>query len=752
MIFTYAVTALLIAVSISVLGKEFPLAPLYILISFLGLGVSFWQQKKQPVPYLRALANCIFLFLTVQALLPFFSPAPKQDIFTALLKTWIYFLVISAFVICKKRDFYITQGLSLGLVIYACFYAVHNPLVLFNASVCFLGVWMMGLRALNLLPEGKKQAGAVSGIENIWREVKAGLILFLAVFVIAVPFYFLIPRINIPLLPLNSLLQQRYSAIYADFPKRGLVAFLSRAPQKMTPEKNAEGKTPAPSEEGTKPYLETSPEKTKPVFWESRALAMLKEIEKTNQQLRDTKQQIDPAKIEKELAAQQKHEEALNRDSEEIKKALAQAEEHHKNLVEDASAARQEGQSEETVKYREEMAQATAMQIEKLKEESKAAEARAEKAREKTAELKKQLAAAQEPEVQALRDKKAGLSKELVALIKEEQKEVPTNQEIQDLTKAIEKTNQELRDLNQQNNLVGIEKDMREWETRKAEKEMFVLAEEKLNERVTKMKEGYLNLSGEATKQPEEELKIAEERIKQMIEVRQALEARLQETREKMEEIRKAVREEAQESRQPMVQVLWEKKEAQEKELETLVEKVKMIPPEERKLPPEVKPKKTESQSRAGIKRRASILDAILYALILIAGSYAARLIMVIFVPVIRQRRRIKSAMRSQEHNLAISLTYNFLCLLFSFFGYKYPVQILPEEYFTLVKDHFAHNAHDLEMLTALFIEARYSAHPLSARQQEEALNCYRVILEELKHRGAFWQRQIFKAGFLFSV
>ena len=237
MIFSYIVTALLIALSMPVLGKEFPYVPFYISVSFLGLGVSFWQQKKHPIPYLRILTNVIFILLTIQALSPFFRLTPKHDMFTALLKTWIYFLIIATFIIYKKRDFYIVQGLALGLIIYACFYAVNNPFILFNVSVLFLAIWMMGLRALNLLPEGKKQEYAISGIENIWREIKVISVLFIAVFVIAIPFYFLIPRLNIPLLPLDMLLKQRYSAIYADFPKRGLVTFLNRTPPKMTEEK-----------------------------------------------------------------------------------------------------------------------------------------------------------------------------------------------------------------------------------------------------------------------------------------------------------------------------------------------------------------------------------------------------------------------------------------------------------------------------------------------------------------------------------
>lgn len=254
-LFTNIVTGFLILLGLFSLGENLPFAALYTFFAFLGLGASYWQLKTRPVPRLRTIINIIFFLLTLNAILPFFTLKIKHDMFTMLINTWVYLLVLSTFIICGRRDYYITQGLALGLIIYACFYATNNPLALLGYSTGFLALWITALRSINLLPDEKSGEKITGGTMDVYREIKLGAMLFFAVLIIALPFYFLVPRFDIPLLPLDRILRQRYSAIYSDFPKRGLVAFLSKNPKDiMTDATKQGGKTPGPG--GSQPQLD----------------------------------------------------------------------------------------------------------------------------------------------------------------------------------------------------------------------------------------------------------------------------------------------------------------------------------------------------------------------------------------------------------------------------------------------------------------------------------------------------------------
>ncbi|MDD5155926.1 MAG: transglutaminaseTgpA domain-containing protein, partial [Candidatus Omnitrophica bacterium] len=330
LIFAYIVTSLLIITALLSLGREFKYTPLYILFALLGLGLSFWQQKKQSIPYLKLAVNIILVALTVRALFPFFVGKPKTDMFTVLITTWVYFLILSTYIIYTKRDYYIIQGFSLGVIVYACFYATRNPLPLLGYTAAFLALWIMALRNINLFPDNKEESSVSYTADDVWREIKVGALLFFAMVILSLPFYFLLPRFNIPLLPMDQLLRQRYSTIYADFPKRGLIAYLSRNPRDiMSEKKESEGKTPSPAERGgTENQLDIRQDIKKPVFWhgEEPKDILLNKIKEINQQLQGLEKQRKKQELVKE-------EQKIKKEKQQLQKELRQAKDEYAKLA-----------------------------------------------------------------------------------------------------------------------------------------------------------------------------------------------------------------------------------------------------------------------------------------------------------------------------------------------------------------------------------------------------------------------------------
>lgn len=344
-LFTYIVTGLLIALGLLSLGKDLPYAPAYMAVAFLGLGLSFWQQKKRTIPYLRLIINIILVVLTVKAIFPFFTGKPKQDMFTALIRTWVYFLILSTLIIYGPKDFYFIQGLCLGLIIYACFYATHNPMALLGYTSLFLIVWIMTLRTMNLLLEGKEQESILGYSGQVYREIKMALILFLVVLITALPFYFLIPRFDIPLIPVDRLLLQRYSAVYADFPKRGLVAFLSENPKdRTTQSKESGGQTPGIDQNAAKGQINLAPKPTKPVFLQSAEITKIRhKIDNIDQQIKELAIKNNLPQLEKSIQERQellRKEEKLRQNRQELEKKLTQAKEEYLKTANRAPSCR----------------------------------------------------------------------------------------------------------------------------------------------------------------------------------------------------------------------------------------------------------------------------------------------------------------------------------------------------------------------------------------------------------------------------
>ena len=143
LLFTYIITGALTATAIISLGNNFGDARLYIAAMIIGLAVSWWQEKKeQPIPHLKLALNIIFILLTIKALLPFFLIQGK-DVVAGLIRTWIYFLILSTFTLYTKRDFYLIQVLSFGLLVFSSFgHTAIRKYLLIQILVFFI-LWVL---------------------------------------------------------------------------------------------------------------------------------------------------------------------------------------------------------------------------------------------------------------------------------------------------------------------------------------------------------------------------------------------------------------------------------------------------------------------------------------------------------------------------------------------------------------------------------------------------------------------------------
>ncbi len=154
-------------------------------------------------------------------------------------------------------------------------------------------------------------------------------------------------------------------------------------------------------------------------------------------------------------------------------------------------------------------------------------------------------------------------------------------------------------------------------------------------------------------------------------------------------------------------------------------------------------------------KKKFSLFDLLIRLLILIICLILLFLIycvIVFFLSYLKEKNKFKRASRESKYNLAIVLLYNFLCRILNIFGYRYPVVIDPEEYSIKVSRRFRNLQSDINLLTTVFLEARYSTHEIIKQQVEKALACYKNILIELKSTGTFWQKIILKLDFVFKL
>lgn len=147
-----------------------------------------------------------------------------------------------------------------------------------------------------------------------------------------------------------------------------------------------------------------------------------------------------------------------------------------------------------------------------------------------------------------------------------------------------------------------------------------------------------------------------------------------------------------------------------------------------------------------------SLLEIIMYLLLFGALLLLLLAIVSVFLPYIREKRKIKQAEKENDYHAYLLLIYKFLSRILSLFGMRYPIIIDPKEQASLAAQKLSVSASDFSSMTALFVEARYSQHVPTLLQKQKALECYKTVIEDLKINNTDWIRHLLHMGFLFDL
>ena len=261
MIILYAVTALTIILALFSIKTEPSFLAAAGITLLLGLITSGWQQKKKKkIPWLKSAVNLLLIALTISAFIPFFTKS--SDILSGLIKTWVYFLVLATFTLYSKRDYYIIQGLSLGLVIFSCFSETRQAIIPLAYILGFFIIWIITLRRIRLIDDLQEVLHKGSWL---LREFQIISVFIAVVLLLSLPLYLTIPHFEIPIPMLSEALEQKYSRNYKDFPKDSLVSFLGLSEKKIT-DQPGQDQGSAPGGKESESHLQPARGTAKPTF------------------------------------------------------------------------------------------------------------------------------------------------------------------------------------------------------------------------------------------------------------------------------------------------------------------------------------------------------------------------------------------------------------------------------------------------------------------------------------------------------
>ncbi|MFC1658272.1 transglutaminaseTgpA domain-containing protein, partial [Candidatus Omnitrophota bacterium] len=254
MVFLYTITGLILILALFSLSSYLPyyFVGLLCIFAITGLGLSWWQQKvDRKIPHLKTLVYAALVILFIQVSFHFFNKS--SDILLNLITTWSCFLVLSAFIIYSKRDYYVIQALSLGLVVFSCFSGIEIAAIPLGYILGFFIIWIIGLRLMNLLLENREAKFLTQKKGWIFREFKIWAALICLVIFLALPLYVLLPRFEQTLPFISVILAKRYSTSYIDYPGKSMRSFFAPSEQTL-------GKLPG-EDEGHFESPRESPEK-----------------------------------------------------------------------------------------------------------------------------------------------------------------------------------------------------------------------------------------------------------------------------------------------------------------------------------------------------------------------------------------------------------------------------------------------------------------------------------------------------------
>lgn len=185
------------------------------------------------------------------------------------------------------------------------------------------------------------------------------------------------------------------------------------------------------------------------------------------------------------------------------------------------------------------------------------------------------------------------------------------------------------------------------------------------------------------------------------------------------------------------------------------------------RLPPELKP---EEEGKTGLSRETavpSIIRYFVYVMITIALLLLFLLGVFLFQTLsfylrTRRNKRQLNVLFSKDPRLFIIRLYDMLVQVLENLGVVRLKWMVPGEYLSLAKSKLSIPQEDLEVITRIFLEARYSLHKVAAEHPQKMLEAYNGIMEGLKvlYRGSWmgWTarvnliKQIAVMGFIVSL
>jgi len=342
---------------------------------------------------------------------------------------------------------------------------------------------------------------------------------------------------------------------------------------------------------------------------------------------------------------------------------------------------------------------------------------------------------------------------------------------IEEIQTEITKIDKELQEISQEEKIPEVKESIEERKRLTERYKALAKNREQLQEQQAHLKEEYLKAiqeksvasinepeNKELLKSLEEKIKTKESNLENITKNLKTLKEELNRISETIDEVRATVyRQSMKSDKGSQIQKAWAKKENLEERLETLKEEIQTVQKEYNRIIYELTAQKTqeELEKKEEKKEEFSLFDLLIRILILVIFSILLFLIYCViafFFPYLREKNKFKKTSRQLKYKLAMVLLYNFLCRILNIFGYRYPVIIDPEEYSVKVIRDFKNLRSDVNLITTLFLEARYSTHTIIKEQVETALNSYKNILKELKNTGSFWRKIILRLDFVFKL
>jgi len=153
-----------------------------------------------------------------------------------------------------------------------------------------------------------------------------------------------------------------------------------------------------------------------------------------------------------------------------------------------------------------------------------------------------------------------------------------------------------------------------------------------------------------------------------------------------------------------------------------------------------------EKQGKVGVEEEIKPEKAqvafrrVIFVVILLLTTILLSIVLFYFFKKLREKYRLKKLALENPKLFIINL-YDKACKIFAIYGCVCSEFMEAKEYLTMVSKKLAAITDDFKTVTDLFLEARYSPHPILVRHSALNLDAYGAIIEKVKQYGKLRQR-----------